>query len=45
MEENERLFGISVEHDLLVVNGAKKPPQEVYRKIKPEKIPLLSRGV
>ncbi len=33
LKENERLFGISVEHFLLKVDGVTKPPEEVYRKI------------
>lgn len=33
LRENERLFGISVEHFLLKVDGVTKPPEEVYRKI------------
>ncbi len=41
LEENERLFGISIEDELLVVNGYKKSPQEVYRKIRPMKAPIL----
>jgi len=43
LEENERLFGISIE-DLLVVNGEKKTPQEVYRKVKPLKTAILAAG-
>ncbi len=38
LQENERLFGILIEKDLLTVNGNKKTPQEVYRKVKPIKI-------
>jgi len=41
LEENERLFGISIEEELLVVNGDKKSPQEVYRKVRPMKAPIL----
>lgn len=41
LEENERLFGISIEEELLVVNGYKKSPQEVYRKVRPMKPPVL----
>jgi glutamate synthase domain-containing protein 1/glutamate synthase domain-containing protein 3 len=44
LEENERLFGISIENDLLVVNGEKKTPQEVYRKVKPLKTAILAAG-
>lgn len=32
LQENERLFGIPVE-ELLVVNGVRKEPEEVYRKV------------
>ena len=34
LQENERLFGISVD-DLLTADGKKKVPGEVYRKIRP----------
>ncbi len=36
LEENEKLFGITIER-LLTVDGNKKTPQEVYRKIRPLK--------
>jgi glutamate synthase domain-containing protein 1/glutamate synthase domain-containing protein 3 len=35
LEENERLFGISIEKDLLTVNALQKSPFEVYVKVKP----------
>ncbi|MBW1704825.1 MAG: glutamate synthase [Deltaproteobacteria bacterium] len=35
LQENERLFGISIEKDLLKVNGEKKSPLTVYRKVRP----------
>jgi glutamate synthase domain-containing protein 1/glutamate synthase domain-containing protein 3 len=35
LRENERLFGISVEDDLLTVDGARKTPEEVYVKVRP----------
>ncbi len=38
LEENERLFGISIKRDLLIVDGNKLAPSQVYRKIEP--IPL-----
>jgi hypothetical protein len=41
LQENERLFGISIEDDLLKVNGAQKTPQEVYRKVEPAKTPFF----
>jgi nitrogen fixation protein len=37
LRENERLFGISIEVDLLTLNGKKKNPLEVYRKVRPKK--------
>jgi len=42
LQENERLFGISIEKDLLVVDGIKKNPQEVYRKIRAVKLAVLT---
>ncbi len=36
LKENEKLFAISIER-LLTVNGQKKSPQDVYRKIRPLK--------
>ncbi|MBN1849709.1 MAG: glutamate synthase [Deltaproteobacteria bacterium] len=36
LQENERLFGIVVEKDLLVVDGERKSPYNVYRKVKPK---------
>jgi len=35
LKENERLFGISIEADLLTVNGRRLPPARVYRKVQP----------
>ncbi|MCJ7596603.1 MAG: hypothetical protein MUO52_17700, partial [Desulfobacterales bacterium] len=35
LQENERLFGISVERDLLTVDGNLWPPLDVYRKVRP----------
>ena len=40
LEENERLFGVSVEGFLLKVDGVRKPPSDVYRKI--EAVPLIT---
>jgi glutamate synthase domain-containing protein 1/glutamate synthase domain-containing protein 3 len=37
LEENERLFGISVEGDLLTVEGIRKDPKDVYRKVRPKR--------
>ena len=36
LKENERLFGISIEDDLLIVDGETKSPLEVYRKVRPK---------
>lgn len=33
LRENRRLFGISIRHDLLMVDGVLKWPEEVFRKI------------
>jgi len=35
LEENERLFGIRIDRDLLTVDGILKSPQAVYRKVMP----------
>jgi glutamate synthase domain-containing protein 1/glutamate synthase domain-containing protein 3 len=45
LEENERLFGISIEEDLLKVNGVKKKPEEVYRKVRAIKLKVLTELV
>ena len=42
LEENERLFGISIDNDLLTVNGVKKRPSEVYRKVKAVQLAILT---
>jgi glutamate synthase domain-containing protein 1 len=42
LQENERLFGISIENDLLTVNGVKKKPGEVYRKVKAVQLAVLT---
>jgi glutamate synthase domain-containing protein 1/glutamate synthase domain-containing protein 3 len=38
LEENERLFRISIKGDLLKVNGERKSPLEVYRKVRPKQV-------
>ena len=43
LQENERLFGIAVEKDLLTVNQEMRPPQEVYRKIQAVKLGVLTQ--
>ncbi len=42
LEENERLFGISIERDLLMVNGRKRQPREVYRKVRAVQLAVLT---
>ena len=37
LQENERLFDIRIERDLLTVDGAVRRPAEVYRKVMPKK--------
>ena len=37
LQENERLFGIQIERDLLTVDGHVCPPKEVYRKVVPRR--------
>jgi glutamate synthase domain-containing protein 1/glutamate synthase domain-containing protein 3 len=36
LQENERLFDIRIERDLLTVDGVLKTPREVYRKVMPK---------
>jgi hypothetical protein len=43
LKENERLFGISVENDLLTVNGRKKDYTEVYRKVQAVTLDVLAK--
>jgi len=43
LEENERLFGISIENDLLTVNGHKKTYTEVYRKVQAVTLDVLAK--
>jgi glutamate synthase domain-containing protein 3 len=43
LQENERLFGISIERDLLTVDGSVRPPAEVYRKVQAVKLAILTK--
>jgi glutamate synthase domain-containing protein 3 len=43
LEENERLFGINVD-ELLLVDGHKQMPEQVYRKVRPIKLKALASG-
>jgi hypothetical protein len=45
LKENERLFDISIEEDLLTVDGEKKAPEEVYRKISALKVRALAKSM
>jgi glutamate synthase domain-containing protein 1/glutamate synthase domain-containing protein 3 len=42
LEENQRLFDIDVDKDLLTVDGEKRTPGETYRKIVPARLTVLS---
>jgi len=44
LRENETHFGISVEDDLLRVNGQKMSYQQVYRKVQPVKLEVLAKA-
>ncbi len=43
LQKNEKLFGISVENDLLAVNGRKKNFNEVYRKVQAVPLEVLAK--
>ena len=43
LKENERLFGISIEDDLLKVEGEQKNPLEVYRKVRPKQVAYVEK--
>jgi hypothetical protein len=42
LQENEKLFGLSIEKDLLTVNGKRKKPEQVYRKVAAVKLAVLT---
>jgi len=44
LEANEQHFGISVERDLLVVDGKPASPLSVYRKVRPKKTVALAKS-
>jgi glutamate synthase domain-containing protein 3 len=44
LEENERLFGIKVD-ELLMVDGTRRIPAEVYRKVAPVMVAALAKKV
>ena len=39
----EHLFDINIERDLLTVDGAIRHPEEVYRKVHPVKLAILTQ--
>jgi glutamate synthase domain-containing protein 1/glutamate synthase domain-containing protein 3 len=43
LEENERLFGISIENDLLMVNGRKMSYEKVFRKVEAVQLDVLAK--
>ena len=43
LKTNEELFGISIERDLLTVDGEVREPHEVYRRVKAVKIGVLAK--
>jgi glutamate synthase domain-containing protein 3 len=43
LEKNEAHFGVSIERDLLTVDGALRPPRDVYRKVRAVRLEVLSR--
>ncbi|MFC2033069.1 glutamate synthase [Chloroflexota bacterium] len=43
LQENQRLFGISIENNLLVVSGRKMDYNKVYRKVRAVRLRVLSK--
>jgi hypothetical protein len=43
LQSNERLFGIEIERDLLTVDGRRRAPGEVYRKVVAVALKALSK--
>jgi len=44
LEQNERLFGISIQKDLLTVQGKQMSPLKVYRKVRPKQTKVEQSG-
>jgi glutamate synthase domain-containing protein 1/glutamate synthase domain-containing protein 3 len=42
LQKNEKLFGISIERDLLTVDGERRSPNDVYRKVRAIKLTVLT---
>ncbi|MBE9575002.1 MAG: glutamate synthase [Proteobacteria bacterium] len=45
LEENERLFAISIQKDLLTVQGTQMSPLTVYRKVRPKQTKVEQSGL
>ncbi|GAB4343426.1 MAG: hypothetical protein Kow0099_21870 [Candidatus Abyssubacteria bacterium] len=45
LQENERLFGISINDHLLKVDGKSACPEDIYRKVRPVKLAVLTKVV
>jgi glutamate synthase domain-containing protein 3 len=43
LKTNEKLFGLSVENDLLMVDGQRRSPLKVYRKVGAKKLDVLAK--
>ncbi len=43
LRKNEKLFNISIEEDLLTVNGERRSPGEVYRKVRAVRLAVLAK--
>ncbi len=43
LQKNEQLFGISIEKGLLTVDGERRSPSEVYRKVRAIKLAVLTK--
>jgi glutamate synthase domain-containing protein 1/glutamate synthase domain-containing protein 3 len=43
LQENQRLFGIEIEADLLTIEGRLRAPDEVYRKVQAVKLAVLTQ--
>ena len=43
LQENERLFGVPVENDLLMVRGKPRGYEQVYRKVQAVTLDVLRR--
>jgi glutamate synthase domain-containing protein 1/glutamate synthase domain-containing protein 3 len=43
LENNQRFFGIEIERDLLTVDGQRREPSQVYRKVRAIKLGVLAK--